>query len=78
MVLEGVRHASGGFTFLDHWTWSAEVGGDVIQSSLTQVPEFNLQFPFTGIHVAGTHLPGGPGLGRDSERRRGDDVLQTR
>lgn len=57
MVLDGVRHATGGFTFLDHWTWSVDVDGNVIQSSLTQVPEFNLQFPFTGIYVAGTPQP---------------------
>jgi hypothetical protein len=57
MVLDGVRHATGGFTFLDHWTWSVDAGGNVIQSSLTSIPEFNLEFPFTGVYVAGTPQP---------------------
>lgn len=57
MVLTGQRDAAGGFTFLDRWTWEETAGGDVIQRALTRVPEFGLEFPFTGTYTRGAVTP---------------------
>jgi hypothetical protein len=57
MVLTGVRHTVSGFTLVDRWTWSTDEAGNVIQTSLTEIPEFNLGFPFRGVYVRGDRTP---------------------
>jgi hypothetical protein len=57
MVLTGVRHPAGGFTFLDTWTWQEDGGGNVIQIGTIEVPEFGINSSFTGVYRRGVPTP---------------------
>lgn len=58
MVLTGQRPATGGFTWLDRWTWTETPEGSVIQTGRADVPEFGLTLvDFTATYVPGTVTP---------------------
>jgi hypothetical protein len=57
MVLDGVRNSIFGIPFLDHWRWSLEENGNVIQSSRTRIPAIGFDGTFTGVYVPGTPTP---------------------
>lgn len=58
MVLKGRREATGGFTWLDEWTWSETPEGHVIQTGHAFVPEFDLTLvDFTATYVRGDAVP---------------------
>ena len=57
MELTGLRHATGGFTFQDSWTWEENEQGQVIQSATVAVPELNFFSSFTGIYTRAAITP---------------------
>jgi len=57
MVLAGVRLPTGGFTFLDTWTWDEDDEGNVIQVGRIEVPEFGIDSSFTGVYRRGVPTP---------------------